>query len=122
MPISLKATNTKKVYEFLHEAATSTSFRKKLETAGPAQLSKILAEYGVKVPAREIPSKDVRRLPSRAECKALIKLYKLDTLYKNSQLEQYDYNPSLLAPLLLMIGFAMPLAAVEHEDEVAAAG
>ena len=120
MPVSLKETKTLDVYKFLKDAATNTSFRKKLESASPAQLSAILATYGVKVPAREIPSKDVRRLPSRAECRALIKLYKLDTLYKNSQLEQYDYNSSLFAPLILMIGFAMPLAAVE--DEVAAAG
>jgi len=122
MPVSLKDTTTKNVYDFLKEAATSKTFREKLESASPAQLSAILAKYGVKVPAREIPSRDVRRLPSRAECRALIKLYKLDTLYKNSQLEQYDYNSSLLAPLILMIGFAMPLAAVEDENEVAAAG
>jgi len=121
MPVGFRHTTSEKVYEFLRTAAKDPSFRKKLENANPAQLSKILIEYGVRVPPREIPAKGKRKVPSAAQCQKLIDTFKLDELYKKNQLDTYDYNPSVLAPLVMMIGFAMPLAAVEVEDEVAAA-
>ena len=103
---------TESVYEFLSAAAEDDDFRGQLQNDGQSELSDLLAKYGVSIPAAEIPSPP-RALPSKRECRILIALYKLEANASFDPHADALYATGRLSPLILTIGFAMPLTAVE---------
>ena len=121
MSADFSASKTEHVYEFLKQAATDNKFREDLRDMSQGELKKKLKEFGVTVLAADI-KKPPRRIPSKAACNTLIKLFGLEQKgsFNPYAASKYDYNPSTLAPLMMTIGYAMPLAAVD--SEVAAAG
>lgn len=121
MAADFSATKTQDVYAFLKKAATSNTFRKELETWSRHRLAVELGKYGVVVADADVKAPP-RTLLSKAQCAGLIKTLDLEKsgTFNPYAKTQYDYNPSTLAPLIMVIGYAMPLAAVD--SEVAAAG
>jgi hypothetical protein len=117
VPADFRNTTTDKVHEFLQKAAKPGSFRTDLETLPQKALSELLwKQYGVKVPPGDIPKE--RTVPSPDVCTALIRQFGL----RNQQSRaRFDCPSSQLAPLILVVAYAMPLVATV-EAEVAAAG
>jgi hypothetical protein len=118
MPAGFKHATPDDVYKFLDRAATDDDFHRRLETATPKALSKLLRGYGVRIPEREIPPAKERTVPTNKQCLALIATFELDDQHKRAQ---YDYGSTALAPLMMVVGHAMPLVAT-IEGEVGAAG
>lgn len=113
MPTDFRATKTELVLDFLEKAAADEKFRKKLEKASRPALRDLLAGYGIKISYRDI-KKAPRTVPSPEQCQQLITIFRLDQVeYAKSQ---YDYNPSLVGPLMLVVAFAMPLLATEDGE------
>jgi hypothetical protein len=108
MPANFTKSASKDVLRFLKDAQKD-SVRKRLENDQPADLAKLLEKYGTVVSARDIKPPP-RSVPSPAKCRQLIRTFKLDqAAYAKSE---YDYrHGSTLAPIVLVIGYAMPLTA-----------
>ena len=121
MSADFSASKTEHVYEFLKLAATDNAFRKGLKTWKKVTLKAELAKFGVVVMAPDIKAPP-RTIPSKEACAELIELFGLEKKgsFNPYATNKYDYNPSTLAPLMMVVGYAMPLAAVD--SEVAAAG
>jgi len=120
MPADFNASKTEHVYEFLKLAATDNEFRDGLKNWKRGKLKAELAKFGVTVTAPEIKAPP-RTVPSKKLCAELIKVFGLEKSgsFNPYATSKYDYNPSTLAPLMLMIGYAMPLSAVEGEATAA---
>lgn len=120
MPVDFSNATSKKVHAFLMDASNpKLKVRKTLETGSRPAVSKLLEGYGVVVSPDELPLKGDRRIPNDLQCRLLITMFMLDD--EEYAVAKYDYNPSSLAPLMLVIGHAMPLHATV-DGEVAAAG
>lgn len=119
MPVDYSKATSKKVYEFVRDAATKADVQKTLKTGTKEKVSELLHKYGVEIPHDELPTSKQRQIPSELQCRILIAMFKLDD--QEYAKAQYDYNPSSLAPLIMVIGHAMPLVATV-DSEVAAAG
>jgi hypothetical protein len=100
-----------KVHQFLEDAATEGSgLRKSLEEDDGHEVARLLRDqYGIEVQPNEVPDPGERRVPSTEQCQQL-----LDTF--EGELAASPNPPSYLAPLVLVVGYAMPLTAtVERE-------
>jgi len=118
MAADFRSTTTDDVHRFLAQAAYDGNFRKRLKSMDEKVLAAELEGFNVLVHPDDLPPADKRTLPTRQQCQALIAMFGLNDEYARSL---YDYNPSRLAPLILVIGHAMPLVATV-DSEVAAAG
>ncbi len=120
MPVNVEYTSTfEQVHEFLWRAAYDAKFRRDLKTMSPEKLQEMLSKFGVNV-SEGIPA-EPRTLPTRAQCQELIQMFGLHAAHEYAK-AQYGQNPaSRLAPLILVIGHAMPLVATV-DGEVTAAG
>ena len=116
MPADFKATKAKNVLAFL-EDAQDEKFRRELQASSRPELRDLLKKYGISISYRDIKPAP-RTLPSADECRQLIKMFKLDNdAFAKSQ---YDYNSSTVAPLILVVAFAMPLMATAESEASAA--
>jgi hypothetical protein len=125
MPADFSAAKTSDVYEFLKKAANDATFRNDLKKLEPKALSALLEkDFHVKIPPGEIPKPKDRVVLTKDQSRLLIALFDLEARKTKTlnpyAASKYDYNPSTLGPLIMVIGYAMPLAAVD--SEVAAAG
>jgi hypothetical protein len=121
MPADFSAATTSDVYEFLKKTANDPKFRSDLKTLPPKALSNLLAtDFNVKIPPGEIPKPKDRAEITKDQCRLLIALFDLEAK-KTKTLNPYAASKydGTLAPLMMVIGYAMPLAAVN--GEVAAA-
>ena len=106
------------VKSFLSAAATDHDVREKLVNATPASLRTLLKSYNIQFKGSEKIPDPPRMIPTRAECEQLIELFGLGDEFADAM---YSRSSSALAPLIMVIGHAMPLVATV-ESEVAAAG
>lgn len=120
MSADFSASKTQHVYEFLKLAATDNEFREGLKHWKRGKLKAELAKFGVVVEAKDIKDPP-RTVPSKAACGGLIKTFGLEKSgsFNPYATSKYDYNPSTLAGLMMVIGYAMPLAAVDGEATAA---
>lgn len=122
MPVNVEYTTTlEQVHEFLWNAAYDGKFRQKLRKLTPDELQAMLSEdFGVTVDSTDIPDPP-RTLPTRAQCQELIRMFGLHAAHDYAKAQYAQSSTSRLAPLILVIGHAMPLVATV-DGEVAAAG
>jgi hypothetical protein len=112
-------TTTDLVYEFLQRAATDVRFRETLESGSKSAVRKELQGYKVKVTTKEIP-RATRTVPAKEVCESLIAQFELDNQLKRAR---FDCASSELAPLILVVAYAMPLMpTVDADTEMAPAG
>jgi hypothetical protein len=117
MPANFKDATTKKVLAFLEKAADDDYFRAELEKLSRPALRDLLRGYGIRISYRDIKQAP-RAVPTKEQCRHLIKMFKLDEdAFAKSQ---YDYNSSTVAPLILVVAFAMPLMATGESEASAA--
>jgi hypothetical protein len=118
MPVEYSKVTHEDVRRFLRDAAGDPDVRKSLVTQQPAGLKKLLRGYNIEFGPREKLPSPPRKIPTRAECEQLIAIFGLDDEFAEAM---YSRASSSLAPLIMVIGHAMPLVATV-DSEVAAAG
>jgi hypothetical protein len=118
------APTTEQVYRFLRAAATDPGFQTTLRTADAETLAEAINNVcgATVIAAEDIPEPDKRSVAFPGEARHLIDYYGLEAepgQFNAAAIhKQYTIGSSRLAPLINVVGFAMPLATV---DEVAAA-
>lgn len=118
MPVDYSQVKPDDVRRFLDDAATDPEVRTNLVNLPPAGLRKLLKGYNVVVSGSEKLPAPPRRIPTRDQCRELIDIFGLDDEFAEAM---YSRASSSLAPLIMVIGHAMPLHATV-DSEVAAAG
>jgi hypothetical protein len=109
------------VRTFIDDAANNThNVHTVLEKGTRSAVSKLLLTYGLKLAPASIPAPRNRRVPTQEECRMLLALIDLGDQYAVVA-KTPSYSANGLAPLMMVIGHAMPLVATV-DAEVAAAG
>jgi hypothetical protein len=113
MPADFKDATTAQVHQFLAKATYDDRFRENLREWEREELADALADsFGIRVDPEDIPP-PLRTIPTREQCQKLITMFGLNDEYARSL---HDFGSSTLAPLMLVVGYAMPLTAtVERE-------
>jgi hypothetical protein len=118
MSADFRGATSKNVHKFLAQAAHDDNFRNELKTRSETELAELLSEFGVDVAPEDIPPCERRNLPTRDQCQQLIAMFGVNDEFATAA---YEYGSTSLAPLVLVVAYAMPLMATA-ESEVAAAG
>src|SRR5262249_56686209 len=100
------------VHRFLAQATYSDEHRELLKGSSPEALAEELAKFGVRVDPADIPEPP-RTIPTRDQCQKLILMFGLYDEYARAQ---FDYGSTTLAPLIMVVGYAMPLTATIESE------
>lgn len=118
MPVDYSKVTHADVHRFLTDAAHDPVVRTKLVTLPPNGLKNLLRAYNVEITGKQKIPVPPRKIPTAAECDQLFAIFGLDDEFAEAM---YSRASSSLAPLIMVIGHAMPLVATV-DGEVAAAG